>query len=167
MFRLQKGEIIVGKIKLSRSTYTVIPEGSHVFRIDEVEYDEDFGKITVSMVTASGAKHNELFSLIKNDGEANEGALNAFSYFAKTALNDFNTEEIDPSELVGCFIECVVTHDVRPHKSGDGRTVTFVRLGDKYPSSGFGKPEKAPMPSETPKKVESKTPFDLDSILGK
>ena len=51
------------------------------------------------MVTQSGQKHVERFHLINNEGEVNEGALNAFSYFAKTALNTFNLDEIDHTDI--------------------------------------------------------------------
>lgn len=154
----------MAKIKLAQSTYTVIPEGTHVFRIDSVDYDEDFGKITANMVTASGAKHTELFNLIKNDGEANEGALKAFSYFAKVALNDFDADEIDPEDLAGCYVKCSVVHDVRPHRSGDGRTVTFVNLGDKYPAAGF---EDVVAPPKAAKAPPTSAAVDLDALLGR
>ena len=161
----------MAKIKLAQSTYSVIPEGEHVFQISAAEYDEDFGKVTFEMVTASGQKHTEIFNLIKADGEVNEGALNAFSYFAKVALNDFNVDEIDPQDLVGRYMRCVVSHDVRPHKNDPNRTVTFVRLGDKFPADGFESESKKTDGPKT-KKTEQSVPaasgaIDLDAILGK
>ena len=33
-----------------RSGFTLVPEGTHVFRIFNVTYDEEFGKLTVFMV---------------------------------------------------------------------------------------------------------------------
>ena len=156
----------MAKIKLAQSTYSVIPEGEHVFQISAAEYDEDFGKVAFEMVTASGQKHTEIFNLIKADGEINEGALNAFSYFAKVALNDFNVDEIDPQDLVGCYMRCVVSHDVRPHKNDPNRTVTFVRLGDKFPADGFESESKK---TDGPKQSVPAAPgaIDLDAILGK
>ena len=105
----------MAKIKLTKSTYSVIPEGEHVFQISAAEYDEDFGKVTFEMVTASGQKHTEIFSLIKADGEINEGALNAFSYFAKVALNDFNVDEIDPK--TSGLLHALRRPMMRPHKN--------------------------------------------------
>ena len=78
----------MAKIGLSEG-FTLIPKGTHVFKIVEVKYKEDFGKMEIVMQLASGQKHTERFSLLNADGEPNQGGLNAFSYFAKTALNDY------------------------------------------------------------------------------
>ena len=134
----------MAKIGLSEG-FTLIPEGTHVFKITAVNYKEAFGKLEITMQTQSGAKHIERFSLLKTDGSPNEGALNAFSYFAKTALNDFSLTEIDHEDLVGCFIECDVEHDVQPNKNKPDKTVTFARLADKRPSEGWDEGE-APHP---------------------
>ena len=81
----------MAKIGLTEG-FTLIPEGTHVFKITEVNYKEDFGKMEVVMQTAKGQKHIERFSLLNKDGEPNQGGLNAFSYFAKTALDDFTVK---------------------------------------------------------------------------
>ena len=147
----------MAKIKLSEGGFTPIPEGEHIFKITKVTYDEDFGKLEAEMITASGQKHTERFSLIKkDDGEVNEGALNAFSYFAKTALNDFNVDEIDHDELVGRYIKAEVTHNKVPSNKDPKKMMTFSQLGDKYPADGF---EEVTTPKAT-KEV------DLDAILG-
>lgn len=138
--------------------FQLIPEGTHVFRISKVVYKEDFGKLEVTMETASGMKHVERFSLYKADGEYNEGAMNAFSFFAKTALNDFSLEDIDPQELVDCFMECDVRHEKVENPKRAGQMTTFVRLDGKRPSDGFVVTE------ETPKK--KLTPIDLNDLLG-
>ena len=107
------------------------------------------------MVTADGKKHKEKFFLRTQDGEPNEGVLNAFSYFAKTALNDFTIEEVDPADLVGCFFQADVAHDVQPSKNDPNKTVTFIRLNNWKPSKGFAEKEQA-----------QKGTIDLDELLG-
>lgn len=160
----------MAKIGLSEG-FTLIPEGTHVFKITAVNYKEAFGKLEITMQTQSGAKHIERFSLLKTDGSPNEGALNAFSYFAKTALNDFSLTEIDHEDLVGCFIECDVEHDVQPNKNKPDKTVTFARLADKRPSEGWIEGE-APTPTPTTKpapaasQTAKKPSFDLNALLG-
>lgn len=144
----------MAKIKLSEGGFTPIPEGEHIFKITKVTYDEDFGKLEAEMIIASGQKHTERFSLIKDDGEINEGALNAFSYFAKTALNNFNIDEIDHEELVGRYIKADVTHNKVKSNRDPNKTLTFTQLGDKSPADGFDTPS------------ETKSNIDLDSILG-
>lgn len=145
----------MAQIKLSKSGFTPIPEGTHVFKITSAEYDEDFGIVDIQMVTADGKKHNEKFFLITQDGEQNEGALNAFSYFAKNALNDFTIEEVDPADLVGCFFQADVTHDVQPNKNNPEKTVTWIRLNNWRPSAGFAG-----------KGQTQKGTIDLDELLG-
>lgn len=160
----------MAKIGLSEG-FTLIPEGTHVFKITAVNYKEAFGKLEITMQTQSGAKHIERFSLLKTDGSPNEGALNAFSYFAKTALNDFSLTEIDHEDLVGCFIECDVEHDVQPNKNKPDKTVTFARLADKRPSEGWIEGEApTPTPATKPAPAASQTAkkpsFDLNALLG-
>ena len=128
----------MAKIGLSEG-FTLIPKGTHVFKIVEVKYKEDFGKMEIVMQLASGQKHTERFSLLNADGEPNQGGLNAFSYFAKTALNDYTLTEIDHEELVGHSIRC----EVAPA------------------------PQKESKPAATaPAEKASGKKFDLDSILG-
>lgn len=166
----------MAKIGLTEG-FTVIPEGTYVFKITAVNYKEDFGKMEVTMQTQSGTKHIERFSLLKTDGSPNEGALNAFSYFAKTALNDFTLTEIDHEDLIGCFIECGVEHDTQPNKNKPDKTVTFARLADKRPSDGWDggetptpapAPKTAPAPSQAANKAASgkKPSMDLAALLG-
>lgn len=120
-----------------RSGFTLCPAGVHIFRIYAVDYKQDFGKLEVKMVNAQGITHTERFSLIGQNGQPNEGACNAFSYFAKTALNDFTRTEIDHTELVGRYIKAEVTHTDLPSTKDPTKTVTFANLGDKAVADGF------------------------------
>ena len=146
-----------------RSGFTIIPEGTYVFRIYDVEQDDDFGKVLVKMVNADGLTHTERFSLKNKDDEWNEGALNAFSYFAKTAMNDFSMEDIDPSEMVDHYIEAEVLHTTVPSRNNPDKTVTFVNLGDKSTAEGFDKEacDRAKNLGKKPKASD----LDLDSLL--
>ena len=151
----------MGKISLSEG-FSVIPEGTYVFKIVKVDYKEAYGKLEITMKTAKGQQHTERFSLLKPNGSSNEGALNAFSYFAKTALNDYGVEEIDPQDLVGHFMECDVEHDVVPSTKDPKKTLTFARLSDKRPSEGFAEPVEKPA---SPTASASGYP-DIDALLG-
>lgn len=146
----------MAKIKLSEGGFSLIPEGTTTFKIVSVEYKEDFGKMTVELQTKTGAKHTERFSLLKNDGEVNEGALKAFSYFAKTALNNFGLDEIDDQAIVGCYITATVKHEEYDYvnKDGDHKTGKSARLSDYAVAVGFG----------TDKAVENDTEDDEDDL---
>ena len=148
----------MAKIKLtSGGGFSLIPEGTTTFKIVSVEYKEDFGKMTVELQTKTGAKHTERFSLLKNDGEVNEGALKAFSYFAKTALNNYNLDEIDEEDLVGCYITATVRHEDYDYvnKEGERKTGKSAKLGDYAVAVGFG---------GTDKPVETNTEEDEDDL---
>ncbi len=150
----------MAKIKLSEG-FSLIPKGEQIFKITKSTYDEDFGKLEVEMITKNGQKHTERFQLIGNDGNINEGAQNAFSYFAKTALNDYTLDEIDTDDIVGCYMKCTVDHEVLPSNKDPNKTVTFIRLTDKSPADGFDE-ENKPATKPTAKKAD----FNLDDILG-
>ena len=156
----------MAKIGLT-SGFQLIPEGSHVFQIVKVEYDEEFGKMAVTMQTVDGLQHIERFSLLKKDGEVNDGAMNAFSYFAKVALNDFSVQEIDEQDLKGRFMRCQVEHEEVESNKTPGKMLKFVRLADKEPADGFDDldiPFDKPAPKPAAKKQSS---FDLNALLGK
>lgn len=119
------------------SGFALCPKGVQVFRIYKVDYDEEFGKLVVHLVNAQGITHRERYSLMGKSGEINEGACNAFSFFAKTALNDFTLEAVDPVMLVDRYIMADVTHTVQPNRNDPTKTVTFANLGDKWVADGF------------------------------
>lgn len=164
----------MAKIGLTEG-FSLIPKGTHVFQITGVNYKEDFGKMEITLQLASGQKHVERFSLLTKDGEPNQGGLNAFSYFAKVALNDFSLAEIDHEDLVGHFIRCEVDHEDVESNRTPGKMLKFVRLGDKEPADGFDdEPAATPTPTakepakaaQKPQAGAAKKPFDLNSILG-
>ena len=150
----------MAKIKLSEGGFQLIPEGTTTFKIVAVEYKEDFGKMRVEMQTKTGAKHTEQFTLLTKSGEVNEGALKAFSYFAKTALNNFSLDEIDETDLIGCYITATVKHEEFESNKEAGKMLKSARLNDYAVAVGFG----------TDKAVENDTEDensdeDLDDFL--
>lgn len=132
----------MAKMKLSEGGFSIVPEGVTVFKVMEVDDSkyEDFGKLVVKLQTASGQTHNEQFTLTKSNGELNDGALRAWSYFARTCLNNFNADEIDTQDIVGCYIQATVKHEKYIRIKGEraGTEGTAVRLNDYTVASGFG-----------------------------
>ena len=163
------------------SGFTLIPEGTCVFRIYDASYDEEFGKIEIKLVNAAGMTYTERFSIKDKNDELNEKVLNAFSYFAKTAMNDYSLEDVDPSELIDHFICAEVVHTKLPSNKDPNKTVTFANLGDKSPAEYFdtepvaraltlGKDKNAaPAPQKqatAPAPAAPKKGLDLDALLG-
>ena len=117
--------------------FQVMPEGVQVLKITKAEYDEDFGKATFTLTNVKGQTCLEQFSLLNNDNTPNEKAMNAFSFFAKTAMNNFDLVDVDPVELVGHYIRAEVIHNKVPSNQDPTKMKTFVNLGDKSPADGF------------------------------
>ena len=138
--------------------FQIMPEGEQVLKITKAEYDEDFGKAIFTLENVKGQSCQERFGLLNQDGTPNERALNAFSFFAKTALNNFDLEDVDPVELVGHFIKAEVVHNKVPSNQDPTKMKTFVNLGSKSPADGF---EAAPTAS-----VKPKASLDLSALLG-
>ena len=162
----------MAQIKMT-SGFTVCPEGVHVFRIYKVDYNPEFGKLIIYLVNAKGITHTERFSLINNNGEVNEKAYNAFSFFAKTALDNFSLESIDHTDLVGHYIKAEVVHTVLPSNSDPSKTITFANLSNKWVAHEFDTTPVAralTLGTEPEKVVEEKpkatTGLNLDSLLG-
>ena len=118
--------------------FSLIPEGWHEFKIVAVDYDEKFGKMEIQLVTKNGMKQTERYMLLDTNGEINQKAINAFSYFARVAMNDFQIDSIDHEELVGRFIRGKIEHTKsnRPNPK-TGKYATFANITDKEPSVGF------------------------------
>lgn len=153
----------MAKIKLSEGGFTLIPEGVTTFKVtkvDDSKYD-DFGKIEVTLQTKSGATHVERFGLTKQNGEVNEGALKAWSYFAKTCLNNFNADEIDTQDIVGCYITATVKHEEFESNKEAGKMLKSARLNDYAVASGFGSDKAAATETEDFEDSDE----DLDDFL--
>lgn len=150
----------MAKMKLSEATFTLIPEGVTIFKVMEVDDSKygDFGKLSVKLQTAKGETHSENFTLIKKNGELNEGALKAWSYFARVCLNNYSLDEIDTQDIVGCYIQATVKHEKYTRTQGDkaGQEATAVRLNDYTSAVGFGGAEP---------EIEEDDSEDLDDFL--
>ena len=136
--------------------FQIMPEGVQVLKITKAEYDEDFGKAIFTLENAKGQTCQERFGLLNQDNTPNEKALNAFSFFAKTVMNDFDLVDVDPVELVGHYIRAEVIHKQVPSRNDPTKMTTFVNLGDKSPADGF---EGAPAASTKP------AGLDLSALL--
>lgn len=155
----------MAKMKLSESTFTLIPEGVTIFKVMEVDDSkyEDFGKLVVKLQTVKGETHNETFTIVGKNGEVNEGALRAWSYFARTCLGNFQADEIDTQDIVGCYIQATVKHETFTRTKGTraGEEGTSVRLNDYATASGF-KNGSGSGKSSTPPMNEPEDPDDED-----
>lgn len=128
----------MSKIKLVETGWTMIPEGTYIFKVNKVTYDEDFGDMKIELITKNGLKHTERFGLQTATGEVNEGAMKAFSYTARVLLNNPDLDTIDEQDLVGCYMKATVTHKTSTTVSNKtGKPFVNVVLDDKQSTWGF------------------------------
>ncbi len=147
--------------------FSIIPEGTYVFRVYDVSYDEEFGKIQVKLVNAQGATMTERFSIKDKNDQLNEKALSAFSFFAKNVMNNFNMDDLSPEEMIDHYVRAEVIHTTVPSRTDPTKTVTFVNLGEKSPADGFDtEPTKRALTLGKENKVPVTQGLDLDSLLG-
>ena len=140
------------------SGYMPMPEGRHVLQISAVKYDEDTGKVQVTLKNRDGLTHNERYSLLKDRNTINESAMKVFSYLARAALGKPTIEQIDPDELVGHFVETTVEHTA--YTRGDGSEGVSVKLTNTMPSMGWEvEPEPAAAPAAAPGTIDLKALF--------
>lgn len=111
-----------------KNEFRPIAEGTYIFRIYDVEYDVEFGKVAVFLVTANGKTHIERYNTILNSGETNNTACMALGFMARAALNDPNLSEIDHSKLINCYVKGDIKHTVLPNRNDPTKTVTFVNV---------------------------------------
>lgn len=143
----------MARIKLMDTSYQKISEGFHVFQVVGVNYDEDFGKLDVTLQNKSGQKHIEKFWLMDISGEPNVKAYWAFSLFAKLCLQDNEVTDIDEKDLIGTFIRAEV-------KYVEGSKIN-ERTGKKYVNA---KLERKEMASSFDGEVCTENPFETFSM---
>lgn len=83
-----------------------IKPGTYVFRIYGIETDEKNGKIVIHMVNREGKTHIEFISYLSKDrSQYNDIGLDRFGNIASAALNTSAEGSIEPSVIVGKYIE--------------------------------------------------------------
>ncbi|MFT8425657.1 MAG: hypothetical protein ABF630_09365 [Liquorilactobacillus sp.] len=118
----------------------LLPEGHVVLKVESIDTSkyEDFGKLSINLVTKSGQKHVERFQFQKADGSLNEGAQKAWSYWVGVILDQWGAGEADTDELVGKYIQADVEHvesDTVSDKTG--KPFVNVRLNNMKSADGF------------------------------
>lgn len=153
----------MAKLYFPKNEYTPIPEGTHIFRIYDVDYDVTFGKVVVKLVTAQGKTHTERYNIMRDDGSVNETACNALAYLSRAAINDDDLTEIEHEKLIGRYIQATVSHTVQPNRNDPSKTVTFVNLSEKKYAEGFDtEPVKKALTLGTDAEKPATQPSDVD-----
>ena len=121
----------MAKIPLTEG-FSLLSEGDHKLVITGVNYEADFGKLEIKTKDVNtNQAFTERFNLINKDGTPCEPAMNAFSYAAKVALNDFSATEVDPEDLVGYKYEVTIEHTKVDSKREPGKQMTFAKVVER------------------------------------
>lgn len=136
-------------IKLAETGYHLIPEGTYVWTITNATYDDKFNKVTVEFVNEKGEKMLNKYTL------SNNGGAKAFSFLAKTALNNFSAVELDPTALVGKKLIGDIEHSEVESTTKEGEMMKFANLRNF----------KVYEEKEAPKAKATSTTEDLMSLL--
>lgn len=138
----------MASFKVAKDTFTLIPEGTYIFKVTKCEDEyEDDGIVEYTLQAASGQTIRNRFNFVDGLGEVNEIAAYYWSKFARAALNlsPDDEPEIDFSDLVDCYVKAEVEHNTYTVKSGKhkGEERTGANIVDKTyePATGFDKPE--------------------------
>ena len=124
----------MAKIKLVETGAGFIDKAAknELLKITSCEYNPDFGKVTMTLADQSGKVMNNNFNLLNADGSNNEGALKAFSYFAKVALGDWDRDDVEDTDLINCYIRGDISLNEGKEKSKTGETMWFANLDKVY-----------------------------------
>jgi hypothetical protein len=125
----------MAKIKLVESTggAYINQAGSKVLlRITKSNYDQDFGKVEITLENEKGELVNNNFGLMSQDGSMNEGAIKAFSYFARVAIGDWGRDDIEDEELVGCYVRADIKMVKGSKPNKDGEILEYANLDKVY-----------------------------------
>lgn len=121
----------MASIKLNKG-FSLMGEGRQVLKITSTEYKEEFGQLKITMTNSKGQKHFENYRFINNAGETVDGAISAFSGLARAAMDSSDIEEIDPIDLVGKYVSCVIAHREYEAKDGTSKKTTEKAEGTWY-----------------------------------
>lgn len=121
----------MAKIPLTEG-FSLLSEGDHKLVITGVNYEADFGKLEIKTKDVNtNQAFTERFNLINKDGTPCEPAMNAFSYAAKVALNNFSATEVDPDDLVGHVYEATIEHVKVEKRDKPGEYMTFAKVTER------------------------------------
>lgn len=149
----------MSKIKLGNG-FTPMTEGQQILKIENAEYKEEFGKLKLTMVNAKGQKHFENYTFLNALGETVDGAIGAFSGLARAAMNDSDIEDIDPTDLVGKYVSCVIAYREYEDKEGNKKRTTCKADGTWWESVADADKFDGNATVVKPKAI------DLDDLLG-
>lgn len=144
--------------------FTLMAEGIQILKVTKVDYEEDFGKLSITMENSRGEKHFERYRLLLNDGGVNDKAINAFSSLAKAILG--NVDDCDPEELLGGVVKAQIAHRTYEDSDGNERKTT-TKVQGTYWETPSDEEAAAAFSGSSDEKAKEKPKVDLNALLGR
>lgn len=120
------------KLSKVRSGFQLIPEGEHILQITKVEDKSKFEKMEVTLKTSDG------LSTVNRYNIGNEKGFELFSELIRTAVKDYDSEEIKVQSAVGKFILATVKHTKVESTKNPDQIFTYVNVYVNGESDGWG-----------------------------
>lgn len=157
----------MAKINLAESNGTFISQpGKNVLLVvTKSKYDQEYGKVEMTLENENGEIVSNNFGLIDNDGSINEGALKAFSYFSRVAVGDWGRDDIEDEELIGCFVRADIEMVEGKKEGREGKKMEFANIAKCFMTNDRferAKKEKSVKPTTKKAKVVVEDEEDWD-----
>ncbi len=107
------------KIKLSDGFKNLQVGDAQTLLIKKVKFNEKFMKLAVTFADDKGGTCVENFNLVDNSGKPNDVANGIFSTIFKCCKGGETGDEIDPTEIEGCYIIADVYQQIVKDEDGD------------------------------------------------
>lgn len=121
----------MAKIRLSQGGGFISSEGKNVLlKVISAEYKQDFGKINITLVNKTGQSIQNNFVISRN-GKDNEGALKAFSFFARQVMGTY-VDDIEIEELIGRYVLADIKLVKGTRQNEQGEDVYFANIDKVY-----------------------------------
>jgi len=119
------------KVTLAKGQFASLPEGHYTFTIVAVSGEDTFKKIEVKSRTEEGDYQTETYHLLKNNGQPNDGANQAFSAFVHRVMDDnWASEDIELDDLVGRRFEADIEIKAVPSTKEPGKVYKNARYAN-------------------------------------
>lgn len=109
----------MAKIKLRDGFKNLQVGDAQTLLVKKVKFNEKFQKIAVTFADDEGGTCVENFNLVGNNGKENDTAFGIFSTIYKCCKGGETGDEVDPTEIEGCYIVGDVFQQIATNDDGE------------------------------------------------
>ena len=109
----------MAKIKLTDGFKNLQVGDTQTLLVKKVKFNEKFQKIAITFADDAGGPCVENFNLMGNNDKPNDVAYGIFSTIFKCCKGGETGDEVDPTEIEGCYIVADVFEQIVKDDDGD------------------------------------------------